>query len=66
MFTRYFLTVSKGSDFIYEKYFKSINQAISCAVGFDSTCTIFLYDSLRDAVLNKSLVDQMMKEFRDA
>lgn len=66
MYLRYTLFVRYGNEYIFEKSFKSLNQIIKVAVGFnydDPSVSMYITDDLTDHVISFSYIKKMIKEF---
>ena len=64
MFLRYRLVVSYFETVIYEKYFKSINQVVNVADGFDDDSVFECHDLLTDTLFSNVFLRGLIKEFR--
>lgn len=66
MYLRYVLTVSYDDIYVYERAFKSLNQVIKVAAGFnyDSNTGISMYivDDVTDRIISFNNIKKMIKE----
>lgn len=66
MYCRYHLSVRLNNDFIFERRFPSINQAIKCACGFkNEKLTLNIFDDLHQSIMSNDRVLCLCKEFID-
>lgn len=62
MYARYQLSVWFEDLQIYDRYFKSLNNAIKVSSGFDSSLYLEIYDSVLDKTIENVIVHQYIKE----